>query len=623
MSVIAPVLPLPGDASWIRNALDAPGGLESLPSGLTAHLERAVAGLDLAGLIAMAETRAPAQGAGLYRLWLRAHPTGPAASAAHYNLGVALRGLGLPREAATAFAEALRCKADLWQAHLALGLSLEASGDPSGAVQAWQAALPPDSARRDLLTQLARLREDQGQLGAAITALTAALSIDPDQPDLIQHLVHDRQRTAAWPPDATGVPGLSDRYAAGLCGPLGALALHDDPAKQRRICAAWIARKAPPVADRLAPQVGYRHERIRIGYLSSDFCRHAMSFLMAEVFERHDRARFDVHGYCASPEDGSEIRARVRTAFDSFTPIIGLTDLAAAQAIRADEIDVLIDLNGLTRGARIGVLRWRPAPVQVSYLGFIGPVPLPELDWFLCDQVSVPPCEEAHYMPRPLRIEGCFQANDSRMPTLPAVSRSEEGLPDRAMVYACMSHHYKVTEAVFAAWCRVVAQVPGAVLWLIDDNPESRAALSGRWQAAGLAAGRLIFAARTDPDRYRARLALADLFLDTAPYNAGTVASDALRMGLPVLTLAGRAFAARMGASLLGAVGLPDCIAVDLKDYETRAVAMGRDPQRLDAARAHLAGGAWARTLGDSAGFTRRLEAALASVALRAPDPGC
>jgi len=244
-------------------------------------------------------------------------------------------------------------------------------------------------------------------------------------------------------------------------------------------------------------------------------------------------------------------------------------------------------------------------------------VPLPELDWILCDEVTVPRGDDAACAPRPLRIAGCFQANDSRVPVLPAVDRTGEGLPEGAMVYACMSHHYKITAPVFAAWCRIVGEVPGSVLWLIDDNPESRAALTARWVAAGLAADRLFFATRTDPDRYRARLALADLFLDTMPYNAGTIASDALRMGLPVLTLTGRTMAARMGASLLTAVGLPDCIATDTEDYVGRAIALGRDPDRLASARAHLAGGAWTRTLGDSASFTRRLEAALEAVVLR------
>ncbi len=188
--------------------------------------------------------------------------------------------------------------------------------------------------------------------------------------------------------------------------------------------------------------------------------------------------------------------------------------------------------------------------MQATYLGYIGPVPLPELDWLICDRVTVPEAEAAHYRPAPLRLEGCYQANDGQRPLLPAVDRPGEGLPEAAFVFACASHFYKITEPLFAAWCRIVAAVPGSVLWLVADTPEGQAALAGRWQAAGLDPHRLIFAPRVDPARYRARLALADLFLDTMPYNAGTIASDALRMGLPLLTLAGRTFSGRMAASL-------------------------------------------------------------------------
>ena len=425
----------------------------------------------------------------------------------------------------------------------------------------------------------------------------------------------------AWPVARLDVPGLTAAEAAANCGPLAALALYDDPALQAATGPDWINRKAPAVGGPLAPAEGYCHDRIRIGYLSTDFCRHAMSFLIAELLELHDRSRFDVYGYCTSPEDGSDIRARVLAAMDHHVGVKSLTDEQAAARIRADEIDILIDLNGLTRGARVGVLRWKPAPVQITYLGYIGPIPLPELDYILCDAITIPPGMDAAYQTRPLRIDGCYQANDSRPPVLPAVSRTAEGLPEDAFVYCCVSHHYKITESLWGGWCDIVAAVPGSVLWLIDDNPESRAALTARWLERGLAVERLIFAARVDPDRYRARLALADLFLDTTPYSAGTIASDALRLGLPLLTLQGRAFAARMASSLLTAIGLEGCITTTLPDYIARAVAIGQDRTLHHDLKTRLAGDAWARTLGDSAGFTKRFEAVLERVCLKSAAP--
>jgi len=575
---------------------------------------RAIAALGLEDLIGQAEASAPAEAAKLYRLWLDLAQRGPEAAPIWYNLGVALQKTGQHGPAAEALGTAWKLRPSLWQAGLGRGISLEASESPEAALAFWREVLPPAEARRQIHIQMARVFEAQKRLGPALEEARAALLIDPNQPDVIQHLVHNRQRTTAWPAEETAIPGVTRQMAQTYAGPLAALAMIDDPAAQAEISRSWIARKLPPAPRRLSGAGGYGHDRVRLGYLSSDFCRHAMSFLIAELLERHDRSRFEIWGYDASPEDGSDVRRRVLSALDHHVPVTALSDEAAAERIRADEIDILIDLNGLTLGARPGILRYKPAPVQATYLGYIGPVPIPELDWLICDAQTIPEEEAAAYHPPPLRIEGCYQANDGQEPELPKISRAEEGLPDQAFVFTCFSHHYKLTEPVWNTWCRILARVPGSVLWLIDDNPESRAALSARWQAAGLAPERLIFAARTDPARYRARLGLADLFLDTTPYNAGTIASDALRMGLPLVTTRGRAFAARMGCSLLTAVGLSGCVADDLAQYEELAVHIGLKPALHGALKAHLATGVWARTIGDAVNFTRRFEAALLSV---------
>lgn len=616
--------PLPGDTHLIAASLLNGPGLAALGPDLRSALCRAVQGLDLVGLVSVAEAALPEDASQVYDFWLTAHAGTPGACAAWFNLGVLHMKAGRPGDAVTCYRQALLIKPDMAEAAINLGSALEAAGDPESALTSWRSALPAPALRKILHNQLGRVLEMQGKLGPAAEELRASLLIDPDQPDVIQHLVHARQRMAAWPPQALDVPGLTDAAAARHCGPLAALALFDDPAEQAATGALWIARKVALPGGPLAPEGGYEHDRLRIGFLSTDFCRHAMSFLVAELIEELDRDRFEVFAYDASPEDGSDIRERMRAAFDHFTIVKNMTDEAAARAIRADEIDVLVDLNGLTKGARMEILRWKPAPVQATYLGYIGPVPLPELDYLICDEVTVPRALDDTYVPRPLRIEGCYQANDSRIPALPQVSRAAEGLPENAFVFTCVSHHYKITPEIFAAWCRIVAAVDGSVLWLIDDNPESRDAFSRRWAEAGLGTDRLIFAARVDPDRYRARLALADLFLDTSPYNAGTIASDALRMGLPIVTLQGRAFSARMASSLLTAVGLTEGIATSLQGYETLAVDLARSPERLNAMKSRLAQGAWARSLGDGRAFARRFEAAIRSVWQRpgAPDSG-
>ena len=580
-----------------------------------------LAGLPLEALMPGLDALPPDQAIAAYRAWLAANPASPQRFAAWFNLGALLSGAGDRATALVAYRQALALKPDLHQATVNLGLTLEAEGRAEEALALWRDAVQPDAARTALLNHRGRLLESRKEYAAAEQVLHASLLTDPRQPDVIQHWAHLRQKACLWPLHGNGVPGLNAEALALQGGPLGALALTDDPALQRRIGESWIARKVAPAPERLAPAQGYAHRRVRLGYLSSDFCRHAMGFLIVELLERHDRSRFDVFGYCSTPEDGSDLRRRIIAALDHHVPIGHLSEEDAARRIRADEIDILIDLNGLTAGARLGALRWKPAPVQVTYLGYVGPVPLPELDWMICDDVTVPADQAAHYAPRPLPLEGCYQANDGRIQALPVVTRATEGLPDDAFLLCCFNNFYKITPDVFAAWMAILHAVPRAVLWLTEDNATGIVNLRQQAMAAGVAAERLIFASRCEPQHYLARLGIADLFLDTFPYNAGTVASDALRMGLPIITLAGRAFASRMAASLLTAVGATDGITTTRDDYVARAIEIATDPARHAAARTALRGDAWRRGLGDTAGFAARMEAAYDSICLR-PSSG-
>ncbi|MEA2769447.1 MAG: hypothetical protein QOD93_2409, partial [Acetobacteraceae bacterium] len=291
------------------------------------------------------------------------------------------------------------------------------------------------------------------------------------------------------------------------------------------------------------------------------------------------------------------------------------TDEAAARRIRDDEIDILIDLNGLTSGARIQVLRWKPAPVQATYLGFIGPVPLPELDYILCDDFVIPSAIAATYQPTPLPIEGLYQANDSKRVVGAPMTRAEAGLPEDRFVFCCFSNHYKITEAMYTGWMDILRQSGDSVLWLVDDNQWSRQNLRLKALISGIDPSRLLFANRTDPASYMARLAVADLFLDTFPYNAGTIASDAIRMGLPLLTLAGQSFASRMAAGMLHAIGADAGVTGTMDAYVSAAVALATDRDAYAAYRGHFTETAWTASLGDIAGFTRRFEAALLRMA--------
>jgi predicted O-linked N-acetylglucosamine transferase (SPINDLY family) len=574
-----------------------------------------LAGMSFESLVAAAEqdTSAAAE-IGLYRDWLEANAGRSAPLfAGWYNLGASLAKHGDRTNAVIAYSNALALKPDFHPAAVNLGLSLEAKGETEAALQAWERALQPDEARILLLNHRGRLLEKLGRLEEAEATLRRSLLIDPGQPDVIQHFVHIRQRMCAWPvlSDLPGLPACAQQAG---CGPLGALALTDDVAVQRAVTEGWIARKTEPVAERLSPAEGYRHGRIRVGYLSSDFCRHAMSFLVAELFERHDREKFEIYGYCSSPEDGSDLRRRVTGAFDHHRIVRDLPDAAAAALIRQDEIDILVDLNGLTSGARIQILRHRPAPVQATYLGFIGPIPLPELDYIYCDDFVVPPDQAAHYLPKPLPIARSYQANDSTRTVAPMQSRAEAGLPEDAFVLCCLCNHYKITQAMFAAWMDILRAAPGAVLWLAPDNTASPKTLRQAAGVAGIDPDRIIFANRVDPALYLSRMRLADLFLDTFPYNAGTVASDALRMELPLLTLCGRSFASRMASRMLDLLGAHAGIATSFDAYVNTAVRFATDPTAYAAYKARFTAAAWAGSIGDMARFTAEFEQTLSRI---------
>jgi predicted O-linked N-acetylglucosamine transferase (SPINDLY family) len=613
----------PDIGGWLE-ALLAATAAGAMPAERAMDIRARLRGVAFDAVIAAIERVGPAAAGAaeirLYQDWIAAN-TGVSSHvfAAWFNLGVVLSRESDRANAVVAYRNALALRPDFSAAAINLGLAQEALGEDETALATWRQALQPDDIRTTLLNHRARVLEKRGRLDESENLLRGSLAIDGAQPDVVQHFLHVRQKMCRWPVVPGDVPGLSQAALRAQSGPLGILALTDDVAEQRAVAASWIARKTVAVPARLSPPSGYRHERIRVGYLSSDFCRHAMSYLIAELFERHDRARFEVFGYCMSPDDGSEIRARVLAAFDHVRIIRTLPDAAAARVIRDDEIDVLVDLNGLTAGARLQILRHRPAPIQATYLGFIGPVPLPELDFLFADDFVIPPDQAGAYLPRPLAIAPLYQANDSKRAIARAQTRAEAGLAEDAFVLCCFSNHYKVTPEMFAAWMAILRGAGRAVLWLAADNVWSHANLRAAAVAAGVDPARILIADRTGPDVYMARLGLADLFLDTFPYNAGTIASDALRMGVPLVTRAGQAFASRMAARLLEAIGAREGIAQTSDEYVAYAISLATDPAAHAAAKARFTESAWQASIGDIGAFTRGYESTLQRLVRQLP----
>lgn len=383
--------------------------------------------------------------------------------------------------------------------------------------------------------------------------------------------------------------------------------------------AAFVARGITPYGQH--PAAG-RGRRIRLGYLSADFHDHATAHLMLGMFKRHDRERIEVVAYSYGPDDGSDYRRRIRAEVERFVDLAALSDRDAAARIHADGIDVLVDLKGYTREARTGILAWRPAPVQVAWLGYPGSMGAPFIDYALVDARVVPAEAALHYSETLLYMPDCYQVNDDEQAVAATVpSRAEAGLPAKGFVFCSFCAHYKIDPAAFDAWAAILARVPGSVLWLIDGYPQARENLRREIAARGIAPDRLVFAARQRKDLHLARHRLADLFLDTFAYNAHTTMSDALWAGLPAITIPGRTFATRVGVSLLQAAGLPELVAPDAAAYVELAVALARDRKRLATLRDRLAATREASPLFDTAGFVRDWEAHVETIA-RVPVAG-
>ena len=586
-------------------------------------IQRHLQALKVDELIQLMENVKPRCGAGpviqLYQSWINLN-TGrsPHLFVAWFNLGTELSASGDQANAATSYRNALAIKPDFYQAAVNLGLMQENAGQPADALNTWKQLLQPDEARTTLMNHRGRLLENLGRYDEAEDELYKSLLTDPHQPDAIQHWTHLRQKQCKWPALSCGIPGLKRDDITLSAGPLSGLALIDDVVMQRRIVEEWLKRKMPPLGISLAPPTGYNHDKIRVAYLSSDYCRHPITYLITELFEKHDRSKFEVYGYCATKEDGSDVRKRILAAFDKLALVSDMNEEQLARKIREDEIDILVDLNGMTKGTRIGALRYRPAPVQMTYLGYIGPIPFEELDYMICDRFTVPEALAHEYQPKPLYMPDCYQVNDGKLGIGAPKTRTELGLPEDKFIFCSFSNSYKVTEEIFDSWMEILNKTSNSVLWLLEDNPHAHKNTAEWAKNRGISEDRIIYAGRVSPEDYLSRMRNGDLFLDTYPYNSGTTASDALRMGLPLLTLSGQCFSSRMAGSLLTAVGLPELIADDLQTYVSKAIELVNDPAKYRALRARLEDGAWAKGLGDTSRFTSQLEAEYIKVVKKA-----
>jgi len=551
----------------------------------------------------------------------------PGYAAARRGIGDILLDAGRPEQALTAHQQALQLGADLPDVHNSVGNSLRALGRCAEAVAAYDESLRLDPLNGTIHANRAfALMQLEGRHEEALDGFKRALELDPDIPFAAGSLLYAQISRADW---SIRVPAVSREQilrsvSSGkpACLSFAFLSISDCAATQLK-CAQVFARRTCSVELPRRHSAGHRQHRphghrLRIAYVSADLREHAISYLIVGALERHDRARFETYGISLRPPEPTAAGERIRAAVDRFIDVSNMTDRAAAELMRDLDIDIAVDLNGYTQGSRPRIYAYGAAPIQVSYLGYPGSMGVPFMDYLLADDFVIPPDRCRHYCEAVVHLPECFQANDDKRVISERIfSRAELGIAQDAFVFCCLNNTHKINPPMFDVWMRLLAQLPDSLLWLLCHESEVRDNLCREAASRGIDPRRLLFAERLPYAEHLARLKLADLFLDTLPFNAGTTASDALWAGVPVLTLSGEAFAARMAGSLLRAAGIPELICSSIEEYADKALALARSADTLRRLRARLAQSRGTSPLFDTARFTAHLEDAYEQMWLR------
>jgi predicted O-linked N-acetylglucosamine transferase (SPINDLY family) len=592
---------------------------------LAVSLERArlrlISAIELIGTADRLSAAGTARSAAtLYAEWIEHNPNDPLLYAIHFNLGVTLANLNEIEEAIAAQEDAIRLNPGFFPAYINLGMLLERIGRTADAVARWNEVVNRlGHVHADAVTHKTAALKQLGRVLAAShfdanaeEALRLSLDIAPHQRDVLQHWLSMRQRQCRWPVVAP-IPGFTrQRIVAGM-SPLTLAAYTDDPLLQLAAAADYArhdveqpARTFASTHKRLLDQKAT--SRRRIGYLSSDLRHHAIGHLMAELFELHDRNAVEIVAYYCGPATTDAMHLKFRETADVWIDISSLTDEEAAQRISDDAIEILVDINGYTHSARTRILAMRPAPVIVNWLGYPATTGSPYHNYIIADDVIIPPDHEIFYSESVKRLP-CYQPNNRRRIVAElTTTRHDVGLPDNGMVFCCFNAAHKITPFTWRRWMRILQNVPGSVLWMLSGVETTNERLLGHAVEQGVAAERIVLSPTLNNPLHLARYALADLFLDTSPYGAHTTASDALWMGVPVLTWPGRSFATRVCASLVSAAGLPELICRTGDEYVLRATELGNDRTRLEPLKKRLREGRDTCTLFDTPRLVSALE---------------
>jgi protein O-GlcNAc transferase len=545
------------------------------------------------------------------RSFVRVIELDPKNAEAHSNCGLALCKLKRFGDAMAHFDSAIRLKRDHVEAHNNRGLALNDLERFEEAVESFDRALAikPDYVEAwhnqgVALIELKRFDE-------AIRTYDRIATIDPNYGFAAGWRLYTKLRICDWTNLENEVSAVCEKVTLGekTSHPSALLLAAHSPAVQRKAAEIWRKCKFPE--SRRLPQLRSlrRRDKIRLGYFSADFHAHATAHLMAGMFELHDRSQFELLAFSFDSHAEDDMRRRLRSTFDDFIDLTCLSDEEAALAARSREIDIAVDLLGFAKGCRPNIFALRAAPIQVNYLGYPGTMSAEYIDYLIADPILIPPAQQSHYSEKIVYLPDCYQPNDrTRSSPQNTPTRVRAGLPESGFVFCCFNNNYKILPEIFDIWARLLNQVEESVLWLIEDNPCAAACLRAEAACRRVDPGRLIFAPYVPLADHLARLQLADLFLDTLPYNAHTTAADALWAGVPIVTRIGETFAGRVAASLLNAVGLPELVTETAQEYEALAVELARNPQQLAAIRNKLAANRLSMPLFDTPRYTRGIE---------------
>ena len=532
---------------------------------------------------------------------------------AHNNLGNTLSDLGQLEAAVKYYEKAVAVKPDYPEAHNNLGVTLKNLGQHEAAVECYEKALALKPDYADAYANRGNVLLDLKRLDEALASYESAVALNPDLDWMLGNSLHARMHLCLWDDLENRLHELTNKINNGekVISPFPLLTLIDDPEIHRKTAEIYANKKFPK--SHVLPEIGRypKHKKIRIGYFSADFKNHPVAFLTAELYEVHDRERFEIHAFSFGADTQDEMNLRIKAGVDHFHDVRSMSHEDTAMLARSVELDIAVDLGGYTANCRTEIFAMSAAPIQISYIGYLGTMAADYIDYLIADQTIIPEDHQQYYLEKIVYMPNSYQVNISKRSASEAsLSRHELGLPETGFVFCCFSNIFKITPTTFDSWARILKAVDGSVLLIYAFNESTKTNLTKEIVLRGIDPSRLIFAERLPVPEYLARYRLADLFLDTHPYNAGTTASDALRMGLPVLTCIGSSFISRIAASLVKAVNLPELITNTQEEYESLAIELASNPEKLKIIKEKLVDNLPTAPLYDTSLFAGHLESA-------------